>query len=79
MYASKCNMSPNNLIFFNSTLYRPLYYFTLIKKDQMPARIKSINYYNYPKIFDAAFSVVKMFLKEKIKKRVIETIIIIKI
>lgn len=35
-----------------------------------PARFKGVNYYNYPKIFDAAFSVIKVFLKEKIKKRV---------
>ena len=33
-------------------------------------RIKSINYYNTPKIFEAAFNIVKVFLKEKIKNRV---------
>jgi hypothetical protein len=35
-----------------------------------PVRAKGVNYYNTPKIFDAAFAVIKVFFKDKIKKRV---------
>ena len=35
-----------------------------------PVRIKEIHYYNYPKIFDAVFSIFQVFMKDKLKKRV---------
>jgi hypothetical protein len=40
-------------------------------KETYPARIKGIHFINYPKIFDVALSVIKMFLKDKTKDRVI--------
>ena len=35
-----------------------------------PMRIKSINYYNTPKIFEAVFGIIKVFMKEKLRSRV---------
>jgi hypothetical protein len=42
----------------------------IISQDMYPVRIKGINYYNTPKIFEAVFSIMKVFLKDKIKNRV---------
>jgi hypothetical protein len=39
-------------------------------QDMYPFRLKALNYYNYPKIFDAFFPTFKVFLREKIKNRV---------
>jgi len=34
-----------------------------------PVRIKAIHYYNYPKLFDIVFPIIKQFMSEKIKSR----------
>jgi hypothetical protein len=39
-------------------------------QNTYPIRIKEIHYYNYPKIFDAVFPIVKMVMSDKIRKRV---------
>ncbi len=46
------------------------YPLNLCFKETYPARIKGIHFINYPKIFDVALSVIKMFLKDKTKDRV---------
>lgn len=39
-------------------------------KGTFPLRIREIHFFNYPKIFDPIYSIAKLFLSEKITKRV---------
>ena len=56
--------------FLNSrSLKQSLYYVFL--KDAFPSRLKAIHYYNYPGIIEPIFGIVKIFLKKKLRDRVI--------
>ncbi|GAB6024744.1 hypothetical protein CHUAL_009874 [Chamberlinius hualienensis] len=39
-------------------------------QDSMPIRIKGLNYINTPSFFETAFSMIKVFMKEKLQRRV---------
>ena len=52
-----------------------LYVLSIFSKDAFPMRVKELHFFNEPAVFDLVFAIFKQVMKEKMMKRVSETLL----